>query len=79
MKPAGNPPKDLGLIDLSPNEMMFWMYLPISVPGSSAYHLPENLRGFAEIVSAAKADDPEAFQDALGRRRLYRQSARLAH
>ena len=25
-------PKDLGLIDLSPVEMMFWMYCPISTP-----------------------------------------------
>lgn len=63
MSLAGGPPKDLGLIELAPSEMMFWMYLPISVPGQSAYHLPENLRGFAEIVSAAKADDPEAFRD----------------
>lgn len=63
MNPAGFPPKDLGLIDLSPSEMMFWMYLPISEPGMSSYHMPTNLHQFAEIVSAVKAADPEAFTD----------------
>jgi hypothetical protein len=63
MSPAGDPPKDLGLIDLSPSEMMFWMYLPISEPGMSSYHMPTNLHQFAEIVSAVKADDPEVFTD----------------
>lgn len=63
MKPAGDPPKDLGLIDISPSEMMFWMYLPISEPGMSSYHMPTNLHQFAEIVSAVKADDPQVFTD----------------
>lgn len=63
MKPAGAPPKDLGLIDLAPSEMMFWMYLPISEPGVSSYHLPPNLQQFAEIVTAAKEDDPALFAE----------------
>lgn len=60
---AGNLPKDLGLIDISPTEMMFWMYLPISIPGSSTYRLPTNLHVFGEIVSAAKEADPDAFHE----------------
>lgn len=61
MSVAGYLPEDLGLIDLSPTEMMFWMYLPISLPGSRTYHLPDNLRQFAEIVSAVKEHEPERF------------------
>lgn len=61
MSIAGHLPTDLGLIDISPSEMMFWMYLPISVPGESFYHLPANLRQFAEIVTAVKEAEPEAF------------------
>lgn len=63
MSIAGNRPKDLGLIDISPSEMLFWMYLPISVPGSSTYRLPENLYQFGEIVSAVKEAEPTAFHE----------------
>jgi hypothetical protein len=63
VKPTGAPPKDLGLIDLSPSEMMFWMYLPISVPGSIAHYIPDNLRHFMPIVSEVRWDDPERFKD----------------
>ena len=63
MSVAGNRPKDLGLIDISPSEMLFWMYLPISVPGSSTYRIPENLHPFGEIISAVKEAEPEAFHE----------------
>jgi hypothetical protein len=63
VKPVGSPPKDLGLIDLSPSEMMFWMYLPISVPGDHSFHLPDNLRHFIPIIRGARWDDPERFLD----------------
>lgn len=59
----GKLPDDLGLIELKPREMMFWMYCPISLPGMPAYVLPDNLKPFAEIVSAVKADDPYLFRD----------------
>jgi hypothetical protein len=51
----GNPPRDLGLIDLSPTEMMFWMYCPIAVP-FGCLRLPDNLQQFEPIVDAAMAD-----------------------
>lgn len=52
----GNLPKDLGLIDLSPKEMMFWMYCPIKHPGAWNVSLPENLKQFVDIVLAARDD-----------------------
>lgn len=61
MSLAGNLPVDLGRVDLAPSEMMFWMYLPISVPSDHNYRLPANLRQFAEIVTAVKESDPSGF------------------
>lgn len=52
----GAPPKDLGLIDLSPTEMMFWMYCPIFVPGATRIIIPPNLAQFEPIVEAALDD-----------------------
>lgn len=61
MRPAGDAPTDLGLIDLSPSEMMFWMYLPISIPNYHNFLLPDNLKQFGEIVLAVKEDCPSSF------------------
>jgi len=52
----GAPPKDLGHIDLSPTEMMFWMYCPIFVPRSERIVLPANLEQFRPIVGAVVDD-----------------------
>jgi hypothetical protein len=60
---VGFPPKDLGLFDLNPTEMMFWMYLPISMPGDHTFHLPPNLRQFIPLIREARWDDMEAFVD----------------
>lgn len=48
----GNLPQDCGKIDISPKEMMFWMYLPIKVPGGKIT-LPDNVKQFEPIVEAA--------------------------
>lgn len=53
-------PEDLGLIDLSPVEMMFWMYCPISTPREGLIY-PENLAQFHPVVLAARERDPETF------------------
>lgn len=63
MSPAGDPPKDLGLIALTPSEMMFWMYLPVSEPGNMLALVPHNLRQFDPILSAVRADDPDRWMD----------------
>lgn len=47
----GNFPKDLGLIDLSPTEMMFWMYCPIKAKGDASFRIPENLKQFTPIIN----------------------------
>lgn len=47
-------PEDLGEIDLSPVEMMCWLYCPIATP-REGMKLPPNLRQFAPIVTAACA------------------------
>ncbi len=49
-------PDDLGLIDITPTEMMFWMYLPISVPGMYGYRLPPNLNQFEPILRGVWKD-----------------------
>lgn len=55
-------PDDLGLVDLSPVEMMFWLYCPISTP-SEATTLPDNLVQFRPIIDRVIADDPDRYCD----------------
>lgn len=52
----GAPPVDLGLVDLSPVEMMFWLYCPIKLAGHVAPVLPYNLEQFYPLVSAAMSN-----------------------
>jgi len=56
----GARPVDLGLIDLSPTEMMFWLYCPIKVPASEFFYLPPNLKQFEPLVLAAMKDALES-------------------
>lgn len=62
----GKLPTDLGLIDLSPTEMMFWLYCPIMTPRRWVT-LPPNLKHFKPIVEAALRHEDEvnygAFED----------------
>lgn len=53
-------PKDLGLVDINPKEMMFWMYCPIATP-TSEIRLPDNLQQFAPIVSLVRDYDWDLF------------------
>lgn len=52
----GNPPIDLGLIDIKPTEMMAWLYLPIRTPASAGFVVPPNLLQFMPIVERAWSD-----------------------
>lgn len=52
----GSTPVDLGLIDISPVEMMFWLYCPIKLPGMQSVSVPDNLRQFDEIWKAVRED-----------------------
>lgn len=49
-------PADLGHIDLSPTEMLFWMYCPIFVPRAPGIVIPPNLEQFRPIVEAVLID-----------------------
>lgn len=59
----GNLPTDLGLIDIAPKEMMFHMYMPISLPGSDRVYLPEHLEVFRPLVVMAWQDERERFKN----------------
>jgi len=52
----GSLPDDLGLIDIDPKEMMFWMYCPVKVPYGELC-LPDNLKLFQPIIDGVMAND----------------------
>lgn len=58
----GNLPTNLGPIDLSPSEMMYWMYCPIKLPGTTKATIPENLKQFGEIILAVQQDLGERWE-----------------
>ncbi|WOF74182.1 hypothetical protein QMT40_001829 [Parvibaculaceae bacterium PLY_AMNH_Bact1] len=49
----GTAPEDLGLIDLSPTEMMYWLYCPIKLPRGDLT-VPANLRQFRPVVARVR-------------------------
>lgn len=55
---CGDLPEDLGLVDLSPVEMMFWLYCPIGTPNSRLV-IPPNLEQFRPIVNMVCERDCE--------------------
>lgn len=60
----GTRPEDLGLIDLSPEEMMFWLYCPIRVPGMlHPFILPGNLVQYKPLVRAVMQDCSDQWED----------------
>jgi hypothetical protein len=52
----GTLPDDLGLIDISPDEMMCWLYLPISLANSRNFEVPPNLEPFWPLIDAVIDD-----------------------
>lgn len=54
-------PADLGLVDIHPTEMMFWMYCPIATP-REAVTLPDNLAQFRPIIDAIEQYEYDAFE-----------------
>ena len=52
----GAAPIDLGIVDISPREMMFWLYCPIKVPGTVGSAIPPNLFQFSGLVDVIAAD-----------------------
>jgi hypothetical protein len=52
----GAAPADLGLVDISPVEMMFWLYCPIKLAGNFGTSVPENLAQYLPLLD-------EVFED----------------
>lgn len=52
----GLPPVDLGMINLSPKEMLFWLYCPIKPPLGKVV-IPPNLMQFRPLVDVVWRDD----------------------
>ncbi len=59
----GAPPRDLGMIDISPIEMMFWLYCPIKHPGMQSVSVPENLMQFRPLWEHARSDCADRWGD----------------
>jgi hypothetical protein len=52
----GAPPIDLGLFDIAPKEMMFWLYCPVKLPGHAHLTFPPNLEQFRNLVAKVSID-----------------------
>lgn len=62
----GSLPCDLGKVDLSPTEMMFWLYCPIQTPHEDVC-VPANLRQFLPILDAVWNREGQS----IGKRYVY--------
>ena len=58
-------PADLGLVDLSPVEMMCWLYCPIKLPGMMSLSLPDNLAQFRGLVASVSLDAIDVWVDSF--------------
>lgn len=55
-KKYGQPPVDLGMIDLSVDEMMFWMYCPVKLKSKGTWQLPDNLQKYESLLEEVNLD-----------------------
>jgi hypothetical protein len=59
----GAQPENLGLVDIDPTEMMFWMYCPIKTPGMTNTVIPANLMQFLPLVKKVMIDRADEWQN----------------
>lgn len=59
----GAQPKNLGIVELDPTEMMFWMYCPIKTPGMLDTVIPANLMQFLPLVEKVQIDRADEWHD----------------
>lgn len=59
----GTHPESLGIVDIDPTEMMFWMYCPIKTPGMNNVIVPANLQQFSPLIQRVKTDLGDEWQD----------------
>jgi hypothetical protein len=58
----GDLPENLGFIDIPTDEMLNWLYCPISTPNTGVV-IPENLSQFQPIIDAVRAREPHRFHE----------------
>lgn len=61
MRTYGALPEDLGHIHLELSEVFYYLYLPISMPNSSAYTLPHSLKPFVPLINRVRMNEPLRF------------------
>jgi hypothetical protein len=74
MAKYGKPPIDLGRNDLSPVEMMFWLYCPVKMAGDTQLVIPDNLTQFTPLLDLARDDCSSRWRDSyiyLSAKRLF--------
>lgn len=59
----GTQPENLGLVDIDPTEMMFWMYCPIKTPGMTDTVVPANLMQFLPLIDKVMIDRADEWQN----------------
>ena len=52
----GGPPIDMGTVDLSPEEMMCYLYLPVKMARSREFRLPERLNYLRPMLARVRND-----------------------
>ncbi|MEO8531970.1 MAG: hypothetical protein ABI459_12135 [Deltaproteobacteria bacterium] len=57
----GKMPEQIGEFAFPQGEVFYFLYLPVSLPGSSAAVLPAQLQPLHQLLEAVQADEPERF------------------
>jgi hypothetical protein len=63
MSSYGKLPKDIGTYILHPNEVHYYLYLPVSMPGNSTIALPRALWWLQRLIDAVRNDEPTRFRN----------------
>lgn len=59
----GSAPRVLGAIPLSVNEVMYYLYYPVSLAGQQGIHIEPRLEPFLPLLRAVQVDEPKRFVD----------------
>lgn len=62
-RPYGSLPVILSTVCLHPTEVLYYLYLPISLRGCNDVRLPQNLRFIWPVVERVMNDEPQRFRD----------------
>lgn len=60
----GNLPAIVGATNtIHPTEVLYYLYLPISMVGDPLFYIPDRLKVFEPLIQMVQADEPERFID----------------